>query len=361
MSESLVLIVIGDNNVRDDIYNSFSHSAPVHESDTILSSNEAHAIFILRDKQVEYDIHKYTNDVRSLTSSGNETSQVLLKEYLTVVVCIDEDENETTLKANRFDFSIEQLRRIRGNKGFNIIPIISKHFPDHKPASYNRNIIDLHLSNTYPLLYRNALIIDKNDLENQKITPHLDVILDVTLATPVYNEIRNCIQLVHTLETQLAGIPPIKFVGSGCQRDYCPPDGLSEPIQATGILAILKQSLNIIGSSDCITKEAVKAYLNRRRVQLSNEFEKLKDELNNIGVRDQTYAFNIFLNILCSIAAIFVSLTIVGFLPVCYVLYQNSKYHNNCLKFFPTNNIDSERANIVKVEDEVTHTLLRAR
>lgn len=358
MREELELIVIGDDQVRDNVYNSMRSSVQerkrkarevpfpsiIHENDKAISlGSGTHATFKLSDKQIEYGIHEYTNHVDSLNS--DRTSPYLLKEYLTVVVCINA--NETGLSLDRFNTKINQLKNIRGNKPFNIIPMIITNNSD----AHNTDEIGA-LKETYPQLCRNIIVIDSNDLNNPEYTQHLCMTLNITLATSFYNEVQNCIKLLHELDQSLTETPKSTQLIS-----Y----GTPAPFDVAPILNILHPALSMIGSADINTMDSLRAYFNDNRENLQAAFAHLKNDLNHRGVRNQTYVSRIFLNILCSIAAIFASLTIVGFpFVVYYALSRNSRYHNNCLKFFATNNIDADRASIVKVEDEMNRTVLKA-
>lgn len=351
LREELELIVIGDDQVRDNVYNSMRSSVQernrearevpfpsiFNENDkTISLGSGTHATFTLGDKRIEYGIHKYTNHVDSLNSFS--ASPYLLKEYLTVVVCINA--NETGLSIDRFNTKINQLKNIRGNKPFNIIPMIITNNSDaHNTDAHNTDQIGA-LKKTYPQLCRNIIVIDSNDLNNPEYTQHLCMTLNITLATSLYNEVQNCIKLLHELDQSPTETPA--------------------PFDMAPILNILHPALSMIGSTHINTMDSLRAYFNDNRENLQAAFGHLKNDLNHLGVRNQTYVGRIFLNILCSIAAIFASLTIVGIPFVYYALSQNSRYHNNCLKFFATNNIDADRASIVKVEDEMNRTVLRA-
>jgi len=358
MREELELIVIGDDHVRDNVYSSVSSSVQeskrkAHEvpfpsfrsNDTAISlGSSTSAKFTLADKQISYGVHEYTNHKGSLNS--DRTSPYLLKKYLTIVVCINAD--ETGLGLDRFDDRINQLKAIRNNQPFNIIPMI---IANNGSTQRNPNEAYSHLKATHPQLCRNAIVVDPNDLNNPEYTQHLSMILDISMATSVYCEVNNCIELLNKLEQSLSQTPVKPGVTS---------NGAHDPFDVTPILNILKPSLNMIGSADANTMDTLKTYFNRNRENLNTAFVQLKDDLNQRGDRNQTYIGGIFLNVLCSIAAVFASLTIVGIPFVYYALSQNSRYHNNCLKFFATNNIDADRASIVKVEDEMNRTVLSA-
>lgn len=355
MREELELIVIGDDHVRDNVYSSVSSSVQerkrkAHEvpfpsfrsNDTAISLGcSTSAKFTLADKQISYGVHEYTNHKGSLNS--DRTSPYLLKKYLTIIVCINAD--KTGLGLDRFDDRINQLKAIRNNQPFNIIPMI---IANNGRTQRNPNEAYSHLKANHPQLCRNAIVVDPNDLNNPEYTQHLSTTIDITLATPVYNEIQNCIQLLSNLEQNqnLVGI-----LGR-----------TSQPITShvRRILDILTPSLHVIGTNDTKTIATLRSYFTEKREDIETALTLLKDELDSYGVRNQTYISGIFLNILCSIAAILASLTIVGIPFVYYALSQNSRYHNNCLKFFATNNIDADRAGIVKVEDEMNRTVLKA-
>lgn len=357
MKEKLELIVIGDDTVRETIFNTFSTSPqernraahnipfpsnPANEAIDINGSTSA--TFTLNDKPIRYGIHEYTNHPNALNSDRN--NPYLLKEYLSVVVCIDA--TETGLDRNRFNAKINQLKNIRGNQPFNII-LIS--IITNRSKQFYFDVILVALKETYPELCRNAIYIYQNDLNNPEYTQHLSATLNITLATPIYNEVQNCITLLHKLENNLAETPKSTRL---CAL------GTPAPFDMNPILNILQPALSIIGTADANAMDSLRAYFDQNRDNLQTAFDHLKYDLDLRGVRTQTYISRIFLNVLCSIAAIFASLTIVGIPFVYYALSQNSRYHNNCLKFFATNNIDTDRASIVKVEDEMNRTVLKA-
>ena len=362
MKAELELIVIGDDHVRDNVYSSVSSSVQerkrkalevpfpsLRHNDMAISLGSAtHAEFTLANKQIRYGAHEYTNHKGSLNS--NRTSPYLLKKYFTVVVCINA--SETGLELDRFDATINELKAIRGNQPFNIIPMV---IDNHKSAQLNPNQAYSQLKATHPQLCRDVIVIDPNDLNNPEYTQHLSMILDISMATSFYSEVQNCIELLNKLEQSLANTPVKPGVTAGYLLN-----GVHDPFDVAPILNILKPSLHMIGSADVNTMDKLKAYFNRNRENLNAAFVQLKDELNQRGDCNQTYISRIFLNIVCSIAAIFASLTIVGIPFVYYALSQNSRYHNNCLKFFATNNIDADRASIVKVEDDMNRTVLSA-
>lgn len=362
MRADLELIVIGDDQARENVYSSVSSSVherkrnaknrfpslPDNDSFPAISLGRGtYAEFTLANKQIRYGIHEYTNHVNSLNSA--RTSPYLSKEYLTVIVCINA--NTTDLELNRFDTMINQLKHIRSNYPFNIIPMVI----GNKSAQPSPNEAYSHLKATHPQLCRDAIVIDPDDLNNLDYTQHLSMILDISMATSFYNEVQNCIELLNKLEQSLAKTP----VKPGGTAGYSL-NGTQNPFDVAPILNILKPSLQMIGSAEVNTMDTLKTYFNSKRENLNSAFVQLKNDLNQRGDCNQTYISRIFLNILCSIATIFASLTIVGIPFVYYALSQNSRYHNNCLKFFATNNIDADRASIVKVEDEMNRTVLRA-
>ncbi len=179
------------------------------------------------------------------------------------------------------------------------------------------------------------------------------------MAASFYSEVQNCIELLTELQQSLSKTP----LKPGVKVDYLSNEA-HNPFNVSLIVSVLKSSLDMTGSADDNTDDntinTLKEHFNRSREKLNAAFVRLKDDLNQRGYCNETYTGRIFLNVLCSIAAIFVSLTIVGLPFVYYALSQNSRYHNNCLKFFATNNIDAVRASIVILEDEMNRTVLKA-
>lgn len=356
MKEKLELIVIGDDTVRETIFNTFSTSPqernraaynipfpsiPANEAIDVGGSTSA--TFTLNDKPIRYGIHEYTNHPNALNYDRN--SPYLLKEYLSVVVCIDA--SETGLDRERFNSKINQLINIRNNQPFNIIPMNIK---TNNSAQENFDVMYA-LKETFPQLYKGTIFTHSNDLNNPEYTQHLSTTLNITLATPIYNEVQNCIKLLHELGNSLADTP--KSTGLLAI-------GVPAPFDVNPILNTLQPALSIIGTAEINAMDSLRAHFDQERNNIQTAFAHLKFDLAIRGVRTQTYKGGIFLNILCSIAAIFVSLTLVGIPLVYYALSQNLRYHNHWLKFFATNNVDAERAKIVKVEDEMNRTVLRA-
>lgn len=318
MREELALIVIGDEPVRDNIYSSVSRSVQERKR-----------------KAREVPFPSCNNNDMTI-SLGSSTHAEFTQEYLTVVVCINA--NETGLDFDRFDARINQLKATRGNQYFNIIPVV---IDNHGNTQLNSNDTGLHLKATYPQLCRNAVVIDSNDLNNPEYTRHFNIILDATLATPLYNEVTKCMRLLSGLRHNLGEI-------TGTLTPH------------VTLIYILMHSFNIFGKDDIRTMDALRSYFNQNKEKIKQAFDAYRDRLDTYGVLNETYIGGMFLNLFCSIAAIFATLTIVGIPFVYYGLSQNARYHNNYCKFFATNNVDANRASIAKVEDEMNRTVLSA-
>lgn len=352
MKERLELIVIGDDSVRKNVYKSISLSVqerkfranqtsfpliPVsNDQQPILLESSTSATFTLDNKQISYGVHEYTNNNYSLGNSQDEP--YLLNKNLTVVVCIDAHAT-TNSDHTKFNNLIDELKNIRKNKFFNIIPVMinNDQMPDHIYAT----LTEQELKKNYTHLCRKLISIKQDEVDNPEYTAHLSRILDISMATSVYNEVETCINLLNEFRESLN------------KRHIKQATAYNTPVafDVAPIVNILKNSFNI-NNDKLNTMDSLREYFKSYRELLNGNFVLLKNKLNKHGVHNQVYTSGIFLNVLCSIAAIFASLTIIGIPFVYNMLSKNMKYHNNYLKFFATNNIDEDRASIAKVEDK---------
>jgi hypothetical protein len=360
MKEDLELVIIGDSLVKGKVYESFgrfkANYSDEDQSWRPLLGRRVNAEFILDNNTISYGVYEY----KHATIPGPEEGEYalnrpfLLKEHLSVVVCIDG--NTPDLDIGRFDEFLLQISAIRSLKPFNIIPMI---ISTQRVGYYTQSEIYQHFTINHPQLVKNVVVVGSHELDNPNYTTHLSIALDASLTTPFYNEMQNCIQLLNTLEQHLVSInvPVTPHIPT--------------------ILNILRHSLGIIGIDDSInmdtlrdpsftrytkTKDLLRNYFNENRQNLQSTFDNLRNDLDTNGIRSNTYIggmiLNVFCSILFSIAAIFAILTIVGIPLVSHILSQNLRYHNHSLKFFATNNIDVERAHVAKAEDQINRTVL---
>lgn len=376
MKNKLQLIVIGDNSVLESVYQAFSNPNTQQENiNPPMDGSKDHANlltnakFTVDGKEINYDIIKYEDFIQVQNDNRPHWSA----EYLTVVVCIDE--KRRNWEETRFYQTINHINKKRTEKKpYNIIPMIITN--DKKTSDLQDNQVYKFLKTSkFYYLCRDIIVINSN---NPNYCQHLSSTLDITLATPIYNEVLKCIEHLYKLELILNN--------NEIYKDNM--DNISKVLKNSLISITKARAFNVQEEfqsflkppsktdykKDSVTAHLLKTtekfysnatqtlrdYFKYNRNKLSNDFFYIKQKLDASEKPTKTYAGRIFLNILCSIAAIFASLSIVGIPLVYYTLSQNSRYHNNYLKFFATNEIDEKRASIVKIEDEINNIALKA-
>lgn len=358
VENNLELIVIGDLSASSQIHNYLlyinQNSANFRSSHDVEYTTRE---YLIENKKFKVCLTHFLTDVKSNDGKEDKSDyQTIGKPYLanknlSVVVCFENKESINNANVDQAEIKlppqtlkklnelIKNISNIRRNRSFNIIFVT---IDESKLTKSDTSNYENSIKEKYTQLYIKHITTNKSDLANPNL---LKKILNISMATSVYNEINNCVALLNDLKS-------ISFQEE-INNNQITDTKVVVIDEIKNIQNILLEALKPIGEEHTYTKDSLTAYINNNLTSLINSLLEIKNKLDESGDPQETYKINKFLNVLCSITAVVAFLTIVGIPFVCHALSKNMKYYNDGFKFFATNDIDKSRADVVNIEDKL--------
>lgn len=319
MNRQFEIILVGDKSIRDNTSKS-------------LTENTKNNRILIDDSSCKINIH-------NLENINREQFELLKLKELTILVCIDPDNLELNKLIKEISHSINYIEF----KAIHIIPLIlDRPFPNFEPEK----IYD-QLRNNFCHICRKNILIDPHQLTANNYNAHLQTIFNTAFSGNIHVRLLGSSRLVSSLFN-----PNISH-DSAAEKEYASRfrSGLNL------ISKTLKPSIIQPKGNPYLKPNDLKKLLNKIQHKLEKQFSDLKNMINTKGIPSEYYIRGIFLNIICTIAAILVALTRIEIPYVYNKLSQNLQNHNSYFKFYPTNNIDIDRLMLIEVEKEINCNL----